>query len=1145
MTLWKNNLLLRLVSYFLLVSLTTTAVTGIAAYYLARETLTELIYAQLNSVATIKEDELQYWVNNQEAELAYISELPHLQAAAHNLLQLEKANVDADAPIYQEIQQETIAHLNQLMAHKPAFSEILIMAELGGKVVASTEPSHIDSYRILDSYFEQGKEGPYRKNPYTSPYTRQAAMSVSRPIHDDAGERLGVIAIHLSLIDMDNIIARPAGLGETGHVYLIDQRNAFFSGEPPDRDDFQRGAHSEGINRAVAGESGQDIYANYEGIDVIGIYKPLEDLERVLMAEIAVTEAFAPARRLAFFILAVGATVTLFLGIIIYTIAQRITQPILAIADAAVQVAAGNLSVTAPITSNDEVGTLARTFNLMVSQLKDLYAGLEQKVNELQIKEQALRHNTRRLEAQREIDRAILKAQLPQDIALAALSHLHDLIDCHRVSVILFDEENQEATILASFSQTLPEQYPGGKHLPISEISSYATLSQGKNYIVKDLSQVSEPTQGQYQMHLLSVRSYISLPLISRGILIGALNLGSTDVVDFSTEDIEIAREVADQLAIALQQAQLFTATQRQLQELSLLHAISTASAEANSENELLQRATEALVNFLDLDNYGVMLLDQADHHGGENGRFLQVHPSYQGTPHRHHDHIPLDACVVGKVAHDGHPRRLADVHHHAHHYTLDPLIRSQLCVPLKVSEQVIGVLNAESRQPDAFSAADERLLLTLANQLAIAIQKLRLLEQTQEENRERRRAELALREAHDKLEQRVAERTAELTLLNHATQTLISSLEISDVLISVLEELRRLLNVRACAVWLVDETSGELVCQHSSGAGNEAIRGWHLPPGTGIVGWVAQTGQSDLTHDVTQDNRHYHFPDGVDHNINLTARSLLSVPLHVKEHTIGVLQVLDTKPGRFNESDLALVESLAATAAFAIENARLYNQARDDAETKSILLREVNHRVKNNLSAIIGILYAERRHADLKDEAVYQAIMQDLINRVQGLATVHSLFSHAHWGPVSLSKMTTQVIYSSLRALPPQKKLHVSVTPSAITVLPDQASNLALIVNELTTNAIKYALDERNEGHIEVKIEQAGQQATLTFQDDGPGFPPDVLATTTYHNVGFHLIQNLVRRSLKGNLILQNQVNGQTGATVVISFQLAANHQE
>ena len=110
----------------------------------------------------------------------------------------------------------------------------------------------------------------------------------------------------------------------------------------------------------------------------------------------------------------------------------------------------------------------------------------------------------------------------------------------------------------------------------------------------------------------------------------------------------------------------------------------------------------------------------------------------------------------------------------------------------------------------------------------------------------------------------------------------------------------------------------------------------------------------------------------------------------------IGTLQVMDTQVDRFSPADLTIIEPLAAAAAIAIENARLYEQAQRDAETKSILLREVNHRVTNNLTAIIGLLYTEQRHSPTEVRTAYQSILKDLIGRVQSLATVHSLLSRS-----------------------------------------------------------------------------------------------------------------------------------------------------
>jgi two-component system, sensor histidine kinase PdtaS len=263
-----------------------------------------------------------------------------------------------------------------------------------------------------------------------------------------------------------------------------------------------------------------------------------------------------------------------------------------------------------------------------------------------------------------------------------------------------------------------------------------------------------------------------------------------------------------------------------------------------------------------------------------------------------------------------------------------------------------------------------------------------------------------------------------------------------------------------------------------------------------------------------------------------LPLRSILTVPLWARQQVIGVIQVVDAQVGRFNQTDLTLLESLAATAAIAVENARLYEQARQDAETKAALLNEVNHRVKNNMAAIIGLLYAEQRHVGLADQPVYQEIMTNLVNRVQGLATVHSMLSASQWAPVSLAELVRLVVRSSLQALPSYKQIMVNVTHSTVQVTPNQAHNLALIINELTTNTIRHAMLNRQQAQITVNIQPEADRIWLEFKDDGPGYPEHVLRLER-HGVGFDLIAPLVHKGLQGELSLQND----PGATTIITF--------
>jgi GAF domain-containing protein/HAMP domain-containing protein/anti-sigma regulatory factor (Ser/Thr protein kinase) len=1139
LSLLRSSLKLRLVSYFLFLSLTTTSLVSLLAYFQARQALQNALSDRLETVAIIKEEDLLRWADEQRELLLLVVQAPDFRRHSLSLLELYQFGVPATDIRYQIVYNSLRDYLAVVNAYQSSFGELLVISAGGdGKVVASTRLASEADYLHDATYVLNAREDTY-VHPFhlLTADSVEPTQTIATPLHDDKGELRGIVAAHLDLARVDRVISEHTGIGGSARVYLVDKNNALVRGQQLGWDAVERGVHSEGIRQALAKQNGVGLYDDYRGVPVIGAFRWLAEFELALVVELDQAEAFAPVTRVASITLLIGVASALVLTAGSWLLVSQITRPITQLTDTAVQISTGDLTPTAAVSSSDEVGLLATAFNEMTRQLNLLYAGLQAKLRELQTAEMVLQQYTGRLEAQHEIDRAILAARSPEEIADAALSSLRRLIDCQWASVTMFDYEAQEFTVLAIDSDQPMRVQPGYR----APLTRFSTLSQWHQGIVQTGSLVDgNGSSGLADFSLLQqddVQAFINVPLEADQEIIGSLNLGADRPQIFSEDHLIIAREVADQISIAIRQAQLLSATQRQLQELTVLHAVATAGAELLSEEALIERVTAVIGTTLNPDSYGILLYDET-----RNG--LRVAPSYQGIHHQLQEIvIPLSRGISGHVARTGEPMRVSNVLQESHYLIANPAIRSELCVPVRTEDELIGVINVESVVKDAFTPADERLLVTLAGQLATAVQRVRLFARTQQEIRERRRVEQALRQARDELELRVSERTAELTLLNRASQTLISTLDQDEVLVTLLDELRNMLRVLACSVWLASSDGREIVCRHSSGPQSERVRGWRLPAKTGIVGWVVHHGRSLIVADAQEDARH---DPTLSAHVQLLTRALITVPLMVKGKVIGALQAMDTQPDRFNRSDLAVMESLAATAAFAIENARLFNQARHDAEVKSILLREVNHRVKNNLTAIIGLLYAERRHAGMKEQPTFQAIMQDLISRVQGLATVHTLLSASEWAPISLTELTSQIIHSSLRALPSTKHVNVRVSPSEAHIAPDRAASVALILNELATNSLKYAIIDRLVGHIDVRIYADLGETTLIFADDGPGFPADVLqATSPRYNVGFHLITSIIEKGLGGTVTLANgrsdygdEEGTLSGAVVTIRLQ-------
>lgn len=196
--------------------------------------------------------------------------------------------------------------------------------------------------------------------------------------------------------------------------------------------------------------------------------------------------------------------------------------------------------------------------------------------------------------------------------------------------------------------------------------------------------------------------------------------------------------------------------------------------------------------------------------------------------------------------------------------------------------------------------------------------------------------------------EEALARRNRELGLINRTGQVLNSTLNLDQVLVRFLDELDQLLE-GAGTFWLIDPQTGGLVCRQASGPHATTVRGWRLEPGQGIAGWVAQTGKSLVVPDASTDERHSKV---VDQQTGMEVRSILAVPLKSKQQVIGVLELTDTQLNCFSEADLALVESLASTAAIAIENARLFEDANE--------LRKFNENIIQSMEE--GILIEDEK---------------------------------------------------------------------------------------------------------------------------------------------------------------------------------------
>ncbi|MEA3308411.1 MAG: PAS domain S-box protein, partial [Chloroflexota bacterium] len=294
--------------------------------------------------------------------------------------------------------------------------------------------------------------------------------------------------------------------------------------------------------------------------------------------------------------------------------------------------------------------------------------------------------------------------------------------------------------------------------------------------------------------------------------------------------------DISVRIAIEQKHTELLTTLKHRHMQLQTAAEVARIASSFLDPDQMLWRVVELSRERFELYYVGLFLVDQRGDWTGEPDKWavLRAGTGEAGQQMLREEHkLEIGgASMIGWCVAHRQARIALDVGQEAVRFENPhlPDTHSELALPLISRGEIIGALSIQSSQEAAFSQADITVFQTMADQLANALINAQLYTQAQQEIAERLQVEAQLRR-----------RQKELRWLNDVNQSLASLLDLEQVLAITLRSIKQILGVEASSIWLWDAEKELLVCRQSAGPQGHLLRGWELPPGEGIVGWVLQ----------------------------------------------------------------------------------------------------------------------------------------------------------------------------------------------------------------------------------------------------------------------------------------------------------------
>ncbi len=526
----------------------------------------------------------------------------------------------------------------------------------------------------------------------------------------------------------------------------------------------------------------------------------------------------------------------------------------------------------------------------------------------------------------------ILKEQLALREARAAISSSLDLKTvlnriAEQISQVLnvtsayicdFEAETMQSTILAQYinPQTGSQEQPSRVGLIYNMLTAFPgsleNLQMGQPGVIHLDSPTLAKTE-QARMKQLNIQTTLIIPIQAGGQVIGYANLEeSRQQREFTSGEIALGQDIAQQAAIAIENARLFNQTEQALKDTDALYRVTRMLAQIENEQEMFKLVLIECLQSLNLQQGGVLLCadNQTDgiliaHKLADKPLKSDLHIPIENNPALHYLIEDKNPLII-------HNTQKGELLKGAYALTLNQAFKSVLLIPLIIRGKVIAALRAEAVQDfQTFELREMTLVKAMADQLSIAIENIRLQAETKQ-------------------------RAEQLAVLHELDQAIATSLRPSDIYFTFAQHVTRILSYDQLSI--TQSNNSELIqisqvinIPESNSALSKKIV---LPRQSSAIGWVVTHRQPLIRHNIPLNARYaedkYLIADGL--------HSFMIIPLRIKGDVIGTWNVGSKQISAYGPDDLKMAQAIADQLVIAIENARLYGEIQQYLEELTTL---------------------------------------------------------------------------------------------------------------------------------------------------------------------------------------------------------------